>query len=181
MNALTFSLGQRRVPGSAKGRFTAVVFGDVAGCSLNDLQRRLVTSLVVVVPGTHAVMAKQDALGLRVLFDQILNDQPDIEAWPLPWHVDQLVAVNLPAEPLLINRCGDRDDGVRMQMVYMFVRNERMQWGVDRAGPRVQIENAVAVEWIHCVFDLTLRPALRTVQVERLHRSHFIQVERSES
>ena len=69
-------------------------------------------------------MSEQHAFGLRVLLDQSLDDQSDVEARPLPRDVDHLVAVNLLAEPLLINRGSDGDNRIRVQVVYVFIGDE---------------------------------------------------------
>ena len=40
---------------------------------IDDLERSLVASLVVIVPRTHAVMAQQDTAGRWVLFNQLFD------------------------------------------------------------------------------------------------------------
>ena len=78
-------------------------------------------------------MTKQYAFSFWVVLNQLLDLQPDVEARPLPRDIDYLVAVNFPAEFLLINGSGNGDDRVRVQMIYVAVRNKRMQRRVDRA------------------------------------------------
>src|SRR5205807_6660329 len=125
------------------------MFFDVARRAIDDLQSRLVACLVIIAPRTHSVMTKQNALSLRVVLNQLLDLQPNFEAWPLPRDVDHLVTVNFLAELLLINGSSNRDDRVWVQMIYMLIRNKRMQGRVDRTSARIQIENAVAVHGIH--------------------------------
>src|SRR5205807_7534986 len=99
------------------------MFFDVARRAIDDLQSRLVACLVIIAPRTHSVMTTQNALGLRVVFNQLLDLQPNVEARPLPGHIDYLVAVNFPAELLLINRSGNGDDRVWVHMFDMLGGN----------------------------------------------------------
>ena len=63
--------------------------------AVDHLERRFVTGFVAVVPRTHAVMTKQDALCLRVFLDQLLDLQADIETRTLPRNIDDVVAIDL--------------------------------------------------------------------------------------
>ena len=69
-------------------------------------------------------MPEQHTLGFRVFLDQRFDQQTNIEPRPLPWHVNNVVTVNLAAKSLLIHGCCDCNDGIGMQMVNMAVRNE---------------------------------------------------------
>src|SRR5262245_42620880 len=53
---------QRFEPRAAKRLLSAIVFFDVARRLVDDLERSLVTALVVVAPGTHAVMTEKHSL-----------------------------------------------------------------------------------------------------------------------
>ena len=96
---------------------------DMTGRTIDDLQSRLVAGLVIIAPRTHSMMTKQNALSLRVVLCQLLDLQPNVEARPLPRDVNNLVAVNFPTEFLLINGSSNGDDRVRVQMIYVAVRN----------------------------------------------------------
>src|SRR6185503_8424713 len=100
----------------------------------------------------------------------------DVEARSLPGHVDQIFSVNLFAESLLVNRGSDGYDRIRMQVIHVFMGNERVQRCINRAGARVQVEDAVTVSWIHRVLDFRLWPALGAAQVEGLHRPYLFKV-----
>src|SRR6266542_4144716 len=159
------------MPLPAVGFVTAIVLLYITGRTIDDLERRLVAGLVILAPGTHSVMTEQNAAGLRVLFDQLFDLQTDVEVRPLPRDVDQFVTINLLAQSFLVNRGSDRDDRVRVQMIYMLIRNERVQWRVDRASARVEVEDTMAVHVIYRVLDWRRWPPLGTLQIERLHRS----------
>ena len=165
----------------AKGALTAIAHFDVGGGSIDDLQRGFVAALVVVAPGAHPVVAEEHALGLRMLLDETFDSQPDVEPGPLPRHVDDVVAVDLPAEPLLVDRRGDGDDGVGMQMIDVSERHECVQRRVDRARARVQIEHAMAVHRIHRIFDWRFRTAVRSTLVDLPHGADLVEIERRES
>src|SRR3954454_21452709 len=66
LHALAVCIRQRLVFLSAKSLSASVMFFDEAGGAVNDFERRLIAGLVVVVPGTHPVMAEQNAFGLRI-------------------------------------------------------------------------------------------------------------------
>src|SRR5262245_61129501 len=65
-----------------------------------------------------------------------------------------------------------------MKMIHMLVRHERVEWSIDRAGPRVQIKDAVAVHGVHAIFHFRLWSASRIVEVNRLHRPNFFEIQR---
>src|SRR5581483_10690912 len=65
-----------------------------------------------------------------------------------------------------------------MQMIDVLVRYQRVQRRIDRASAGIQIEDAVAVHRVHHVFDRRLRPAIRIVQIQRLHRAHLVEIQR---
>src|SRR2546426_326618 len=67
---------------STEGLRAAVMVFDMTRCPINDFQSRLIARLVIIVPGTHSMMTQKDALSLRVVPDQLLDLQSDIEAWP---------------------------------------------------------------------------------------------------
>ena len=168
-----------RVFGTAERLLALVVTGDVGRRAVDDLEGGLITGLVVVAPRAHAVMAQQHALGPGMLFDQRLDHQTDVEPRALPWDVDHVVAVNLPAETLLVDRSRDGNHGVRMQVIDVAIRYERVKRRVDRAGARIEVIDAVAVHRVHRVFDGRLRAALGGVFVQRPHRPHLVEIERS--
>ncbi len=153
---------------------------DVARRAVHDLQGRLVAGLVVVAPRAHAVVAQQHSSRFRLLRDEPLDDEADVEPRPLPRHVDHLLAVDLAGELLLVRGSGHRDHRVGVQVVHVTERHEGVERRVDRAGARVQVEDAVRVHRVHRVFDLGLGSPPRMAQVHRLHGPDLLEIQRSE-
>src|ERR1043165_1193205 len=122
--ALAVCIRQRLALLSAEGLSSSIMLFDEAGGAVNDFERRLVACLVIIVPGTHPVMAEQNALGLRVVFNQLLYLQPDVETRALPGDIDKFVAVNFFAKLFLVDGSGDSDDRIRVQVVNVLVGNE---------------------------------------------------------
>ena len=127
------------------------------------------------------MVPEQHAPGPWLLLHARFHEQADVEAGALPGDVSHVVPVDLTTQALLIHGGGHRDHGVRVKVVHVLVGNEGVQGGVDRARARVQVEDAVAVEVVHQVFDGRLRPTGRFLQVARLHRAHPIHIERREA
>ncbi len=86
---------------------------DILGGTVDDLKRRFVAGLVVVVPRRHSVMAKQNAFRLRIVLDQLLDLQADIEPRTLPRDINDIVTIDLFRQSFLIDRCGNGDDRIR--------------------------------------------------------------------
>ena len=172
---------KRRMFPSSERLLALVVRVDVARGPVHDLQRRVVAGLVVVAPGAHAVVAEQDAPRLGVHLDEPLDEQADVEPRALPRHVEDVVPVDLAGELLLVHGGGHRDHGVGVQVVHVAEGHERVQRRVDRAGARVQVEDAVRIHRVHRVFDLGLGPASRMAEVERLHRPDLLEVQGRET
>src|SRR5215471_10133165 len=126
---------------------TTVVFLDVTGRLFDHFERRLVAGFVAVAPRTHAVVSEEHAFSFRVFFYQRLNQQANIEPGALPGDVNDVVAVNFPAERFLVDRRRDGNHGIWVKMIDVAVWNERMQGGIDRTRPRIEVEDAVAVHW----------------------------------
>src|SRR5215471_11865192 len=85
------------------------------GCRAIDyLESCLVACFVVVTPGTHAVMAKQNTFGLRVIFYQRFDLQPQLKTWSLPGNVNYVISINLSAQFFLIDACGNCDNRIWM-------------------------------------------------------------------
>ena len=126
------------------------------------------------------MVTEQHSLCLRVSRDEPLDHQPDIEPRPLPRHIDDVVAVHLAAESFLIDRCGDGNDGVRMQMIDVLEWHEGVQRSVDRTRARVETEHAVLVHRVHRVFDRRFWALLRIAFVDVAHGANLVEIERRE-
>ena len=123
-------------------------------------------------------MTEQDAARLRVVLDHLFDLQTDVEARPLPRNVNHLFAIDFIRQFLLIDRSGDSDHCIRMKMIDVLVRNQRVQRRIDRARARIQIKDAVAVHRVHHIFNRRLRAAIWIAQIKRLHRADFVEIER---
>jgi hypothetical protein len=123
-------------------------------------------------------MAKQDTTSSRILLDQLLDLEADVEARPLPRDVNDVIPKYLCAEFPLIHRGSYGDDCIWVQMVDMLEGDKRVQRRVDGAGSWIQAVYAVAVHRIHPVLDPGLGSAMRIAQVERFHGSDLVEIER---
>src|SRR6185295_13278024 len=103
------NLRQRLILLPTESLCTFVMRGDVASGAVDDLERCLVTGLVVVVPRAHAVMTKQDSPRVGIGLDQLLDPQTDIKSRSLPRDVNHVVAVDFPGQFFLIDGSRNRD------------------------------------------------------------------------
>ena len=87
---------------AAESLLAPVTLVDVTRGPLDHLERHLIAGLVVVAPGTQAVLPEQTPLALGFSRDQRLDPKAEVEAGPLPGNVDHVVAIDLLAEPLLV-------------------------------------------------------------------------------
>ncbi len=71
--------------------------------TIDDLERGLVTRLVIVAPRRHPMMPKDHAFGLWIVPDELFDHQPDIETRTLPRHIQNVIAIDLFRQPLLID------------------------------------------------------------------------------
>src|SRR5262249_26826682 len=97
------SLLQRPILLSAERLFTFVMHGDVARGAVYDLERCLVTGLVIVVPGAHAVVTEQNSPRLWIGLNQLLDLQTDIKSRSLPRDVNYVVAVDFLCQFFLVD------------------------------------------------------------------------------
>src|SRR5262249_29437436 len=154
---------------------------DITCGPVDNLQRRFVAGPIVIAPGAHAVMAQEHTLRTRVLFNQRFDEQADIKAGTLPWNVDHIVAIDLPAEPFLMHRRRNRDHRVRVQVVDMTVWNESVQWSINRTCPRIEIEDTVTIEGVHPILCCGLCTTFRMAEVKPLHRPDLIEIQSCEA
>src|SRR3982751_1753668 len=63
----------------------------------------------------------------------------------------------------------------------MPIGDECMQRRINRAGARVQVEDAMAIHRIHRVLDLRLWATLRVIEVDQFHRANLVYIKRSEA
>src|SRR5262245_51596104 len=137
---------------------TTIVFFDVTSRLFDHFKRRLVAGFVVVAPGTHPVVPEEDAFSFGLFFYQRLDQQSNVEARALPGDIDDIVAVNFSAERFLVDGSCDRNHSIRMKVIDVAVWNKRMQRSIDRTGSRIEVEDAVAVHWVHPVLNFRLWP-----------------------
>src|SRR5215471_21371080 len=126
-------------------------------------------------------MAQEHTLGSRVLFNQRFDEQADIKAGTLPWDIDHIVAINLPAKPFLMDGRRNGDHRVWVQVVDVTVWNKSVQWSIDRTCPGIEVKDTVAVEGVHPIFCRGLCTAFRVIEVKRPHCSDFFEIQRGEA
>ena len=126
-------------------------------------------------------MTEQNSFRFRIVFDQLFDLQTDVESRTLPWNVNHIVAVNFFRQFFLIYGRRDGDDRVRVKMIDVLERYERVKRCIDGAGTRVEIEHAVRVHRIHRIFDRRLGTVRRIVLVQRPHRPDLVEIERRKS
>ena len=151
---------------------------DVPSRPLDQRQRQLVARLVVVRPVDQPVLPHDEAARLWVPTGRLPHDQTQVEPRPLPADVGHIVAVDLPRQPLRVRAGRDRDRRVRVRVVDVLRRQERVQRRVDAARPRVQVERRVRVQPDHLVLDRRFRPSRRRRRVPSFQCQHPIEVQR---
>src|SRR5215213_116586 len=95
LDLLTDDFAEILILRPTEGSFNLVVCFDVLRSAIDDLESGFVTSLVVVIPRRHSMMAEQNSLRPRIFLDELLDLQADVESRTLPRNVDDIVAVNL--------------------------------------------------------------------------------------
>ena len=76
------------------------------------------------------------------------------KAWPHPLHIIHRTAENLLSQLLAVFARRDRDDRIRVHVIHKLCRDETVQWRVNGAGARIEIERRVIVSGHHVVFRL---------------------------
>jgi hypothetical protein len=134
---------QRRAALAAEGLRAAVAVGDVALGAVDQLERRPVARSVVIGPVDQPMAAEDHAARLWMGAADPGQRQPQLEARPLPRRPDDLVAVDRARQLGRVCRRRDRDHRIRMHVIDMACRHERMQRRVDRRRTRIEAVGAV--------------------------------------
>src|SRR4029077_7401391 len=153
---------------------------DVFGSLLNKRERQVVAFLVVIGPVDQAVLPQDCTSRLRMLLPDVLQYQAQLEARSQPGRPDHFFTVDLFSQLLRVFRRRDRDGRVRVHVVHVFKRDEGMQRGVDRRGPRVKVKSRVCEHANHLVFGRRLGSFLRLLSVKPLQRDTLGLVQRRE-
>ena len=177
---LTVGLRQPLDPCAAEARRAFVALSEIARRFLDQRQRQFITCLAIIGPVDQAVPAEHDADGARIGGDRLAQNQAEIEARPLPIDPHNLVPVDLPRELLAVAGGGDGDDGVRMTVVDVSIRDEGVQGRIDGAGARIQIEDAVRVHRDHVIFDRRLHARDIGRMIDIAQAQELVHVERGE-
>ena len=114
-----------------------------------------VAGLLCVAPGEQAVPAEHDAVAAGMLLHHPPQHQRQLEPGPLPRQPRQLAAVGLVELGQLVLAVGagrERDRPVRVQVIDVIERQERVQRRVDRSGDAALAEGRERVERHHLVF-----------------------------
>ena len=166
---------------AAEGRGVTALRGvfrlDVGGGLFDTVEGVGVAGLLVVVPGNEAVLAHHDGLHLRVFPDDLLHGEAELEARTHPRHVGHRAREYFLREFLAVGRSRDGDDRVRVHVVDMLARDERVQGRVDRGGAGVEVERGVRVHADHVVLGLRLEALVGARGVELLQVDQLLLVE----
>ena len=172
-----------RSAGRTAGISTASPAGPSKRCSpavlaLTKSTARLMTSIVrryassaAVAPDDEAVLGQHDELELRVLAHRGADLLGEREAGPDVRDPGRLVAEALGDEPLAVARAGQHVDAVRVRVVHVRSRDERVQQRLDRRARRRRVDLAARQ-----VGDHVLVAHLLALE----HREHLVEPQRRE-
>ena len=168
---------QRHGLHAAEHRLLDVLVQPLLG-QADHLQRDLVAALGGVTPGEQAVAFQDDALQVRLRRGQRFQLQAQVVAGALPGQPAQLAAEDDVGQALAVGAGGDGDDGVRVHVVHMRLRDVGVQRGVDAGRARVQVERAVRQVIHHLVFMRQAAiPLLQRIQLVHVERGKTIQLD----
>jgi len=134
---------QRRVLLSAEQFRVVNARFDVRRRFIDDADRLRVARLRRVAPRDKAVLLHQDELGLRIGEHAFGDHFRQLEARADVRHPDEPVAENLLRDPPAVIRAADADDRVRMRVVDVLERQERVQQRLDRSARMLRVDHAV--------------------------------------
>ena len=130
-----FFLGQGGLDGSAENSSLATAFGllflNVLSGFLNQLQCEFVALASGFSPVDEAVLAHDEAFGLRVFFAGLLHGEAEFEAGAHPRNMHDLVAVDFFRHLNALRTGGHGNGGIRVRVVHMGVRDEAVERCVD--------------------------------------------------
>ncbi len=164
------SASTRDPPKAAPRAFCA----EPSGGLVDHLQRDPIAFLRGRAPGEQPVAAEHYALQVRIGLGHRAELEPKVEARPLPRQKAELPAIDLFRQRFGVFARRDRNDGVRVNMVDMAMRNEAVQRRVDRGRARIEVEGAMIVERDHLV--LVLEAA-----IDRFEAQELVHIERREA
>ena len=114
-------------------------------------QGAVVALLRIVGPGEQTVAAQHHPDGVRIVLDEFLQPQSQLEARPPPRQPADAVAVDAAGDALAVGRRGHRDHRVRMDMIDVLVGHKGVQRRVDGGGALAPRKGAVREHVRHLV------------------------------
>ena len=149
-------LGQGGLDGSAENGSLAASFSllflNMLGGFFDQLQSEFIALAAGFSPVDEAVLAHDEAFGLRVFFAGFLHGESEFEAGAHPRNVHDFIAVNFFRHLDALRAGGHGNGGVRVRVVHMGVRDEAVERRVDRGGAGIQVECAMREHADHFVF-----------------------------
>ena len=177
-------LGQGGLDGSAENGSLAASFSllflNMLGGFFDQLQSEFVALAAGFSPVDEAVLAHDEAFGLRMIFAGFLHGESEFEAWAHPRNVHDLVAVDFLRHLDALRAGGHGNGGVRVRVVHMGVRDEAVERRVDRGGAGIQVEGAMREHADHFVFGGRLQALLGAGCIHALEVEEFGLVEGGE-
>ena len=141
---------------------------------IDRLQAVRVALVLRGAPREQSVAAEQDAVASGVLHDGAAEHHAQLEARTLPRHPDDAPAVSRVQLVEFSAAVGARRQGnrpVRVQMIDVVERQERVQRRIDRRGDAILAEGAERIERDHLVF-VRFAPVARDQLFELVQIQH---------
>ena len=177
-------LGQGGLDGSAENGSLAAAFGllflNMLGGFIDQLQREFVARAAGFSPVDEAVLAHDEAFGLRMIFAGFLHGESEFEAGAHPRNMHDLVAVDFLRHLNALRAGSHGNGGVRVRVVHMGVRDEAVERRIDRGGARIQVEGAMREHADHFVFGGRFQALLGAGCIHALEIEEFGLVEGGE-
>ena len=153
---------------------------DIACGLFNHGERQFIAGLIIIVPRDEAVLTHHDGLDGRVLAGDILHGQAKFETRTHPLHIGHLAGENLLGEGLAVLGGGDGNDRVRVHVVDVLAGQEAVERGVNRRGPRVEVEGGVIIHRDHVVLGLGFQTLISAGSVGLLEAHQLVLIKRGE-
>ncbi len=150
--------GQRLVPGHDRSEgIGPSVLGEEALRRPDDVERVRLAGLGGLAPGRDPVAAEHGADRLRMVVRDRRDIEAELEARSSPRDPRDAIPEALPGQPLAVGGGGERDPGIRMEVVDMGGVDEAMHRRIDRGRRAPATMEAVVERGDHLVLALDAR------------------------
>ena len=163
---------QLRDLGATQAETAARDATDCVGGSGDEFEGDSVAVIARPAPGDEPVPLQENRASRRIRLEEQRDPTGHVEAWPLIVEPDRLVAERLLGEPSAVGSRGQRDHGVRMRVIDVLGRDERVQQRLDRRprlvgadrAPEQVVDHRRVVHSRRALVEATARPdgALRS-------------------